>query len=108
MCGRFAQKKLPREYATTIRAVPSLFDWNPRYNLSPGQNALAVRKTDPESQAELMTKRKGFPAFFTSSTVSPTDQRSVGEGLTGMRMRSDREINIAVCSLIVGELSIRQ
>lgn len=54
MCGRFAQKRPPREYATTFRAVPSLSDWNPRYNLSPGQNALAVRKTDPESQAELI------------------------------------------------------
>ena len=54
MCGRFAQKKLPREYATTFRAVPSLFDWNPRYNLSPGQNALAVRKMNQESQPELI------------------------------------------------------
>ena len=54
MCGRFAQKRTPREYATTFRAVPSLFDWNPRYNLSPGQQALAVRKMNQESQPELI------------------------------------------------------
>ena len=54
MCGRFAQKRHPREYATTFRAVSSLFDWNPRYNLSPGQNALVVRKMDPESRSELI------------------------------------------------------
>ncbi len=54
MCGRFAQKRTPREYATTFRAVPPLFDWNPRYNLSPGQQALAFRKTDPESRSELI------------------------------------------------------
>jgi Uncharacterized conserved protein, COG2135 len=54
MCGRFTQKRTPKEYAAIFRATSSLFDWTPRYNLSPGQQALALRKTEAQTKPELV------------------------------------------------------
>ena len=47
MCGRFTQITPASEYARTFRARLPLIEWSPRYNLSPGQQALVVLKTDP-------------------------------------------------------------
>jgi putative SOS response-associated peptidase YedK len=55
MCGRFPQKWKPAEYVSVFKMRIPLIDWPPRYNLSPGQNALVVLKSDPNEKPEIKT-----------------------------------------------------
>ena len=65
MCGPFTQKRTLREYSAIFKALPSVYDWDPRYNLSPGQQALTVRKTEAQSQPELIPLLWGLPPRWT-------------------------------------------
>src|SRR5277367_5173048 len=58
--------------------------------------------------AWVMTNRNGLPAPLTSATVSETDHRSAGEGQTGIKTRSARLIIAALCSEMVGAVSMKQ
>ena len=60
MCGRFAQKRKPKELVQFfhLSRVSNLAQsWEPRYNLSPTQNALVIRAI-PESEQEPSPKRE--------------------------------------------------
>ncbi len=62
MCGRFAQKRKPTEltrYFRLTRIAEAAQSWEPRYNLSPTQNALVIRTTT-DSERELTIMRWGL------------------------------------------------
>ena len=62
MCGRFAQKRKPAELAKLFRLTriaEAAQSWEPRYNLSPTQNALVIRAS-PDSERELTIMRWGL------------------------------------------------
>ena len=62
MCGRFAQKRRPTELSRVFRLTriaEAAQSWEPRYNLSPTQNALVIKATQ-DSERELTVMRWGL------------------------------------------------
>lgn len=62
MCGRFVQKRKPEELTSLFRLTKLgevAESWEPRYNLSPTQNALVIKAT-PDSERELTVMRWGL------------------------------------------------
>src|SRR5207247_344467 len=56
--------------------------------------------------APFMTKRNGFPAFLTMSTVAPMARRSCGLGRAGMRTKSAMAITRSIDAVRAGGVSI--